>query len=265
MKRILLLCLAYLVLGASGAQAQLLIEKSRVEQTVRPGTTIADTMVVHNRSSEPVAVKIYWQDFNYVSPYNGTKEFLPPGTSPYSMNGWVTFSPQQMVIPAQSKKEVDYTIKVPADAVGGHYGVLFFEQGAVKAMNATGVNIVTRLGALFFIDSTNRSKKLDSSDLKEADGTFSGSMRNEGNVYLFPKGQYYVMNSEGLVLDRGKLDKIYLPPKAEASYSFKPKKMDPGHYTLVLTFDLDEGDSLTREADFVTQTDGRIEIRTQRH
>jgi len=133
------------------------MEQSRVELDADPGDTIVDAITLHNRSDKSVDVKVYWQDFEYAAPFNGEKDFLPSGSSPYTMAGWVSYSPVQVTIPAYGRRDIQYTIRVPSDAKGGYQGVLFFEQGRPRQSKATGISIVTRLGALFFIKSNVRT------------------------------------------------------------------------------------------------------------
>lgn len=261
MKKILLSIIAGLVLSSTEASAQLLMEKSRVRLTVTPGETIVDSMNLHNTGGQPAEVKVYWQDFVYEPPFEGKKKFSQPGTSQYSMEDWITYSPQLMTLPAQGKREISYTIRVPEDAKGGYYGVLFFEQGLGQGTTSTGVNIITRLGSLFFVESENRDKtsKIDSIRLN---GKFlEGKYTNQGDVFLFPKGVYYLVDGDGVVTDRGELDKMYLPPEAIGDFKvYLSESIDPGDYTMVVTFDLEDGDSIIKEIDFTKDRSGQLKI-----
>jgi len=232
------------------ADAQLLMEKSRVEETVNPGETIADVITLHNNGEVPMDLTVYWEDFEYLPPYDGKKNFMPAGSSPFTMSNWIAFSPREVTIPPKGKRDINYTIKVPSDAVGGHYGVLFFESGSREKSQVTGVNIVTRLGALFFIESANKNKSAALNNINLKESTITGTFENKGNIIFFPKGIYYMMDKEGLVLERGEVDKLYVPPQKEAPFAIDlSDELKEGDYTLVLTFDLNEGDSVVKEVD----------------
>jgi len=239
------------------ARAQLVMEKSRIEETVKPGDTLVDSITLHNKSDEPMALSVYWQDFDYLPPFDGQKKFTPAGTSQYTMSSWIAFSPDELTIPPHGKKDVNFTIKVPSDAVGGHYGVLFFERGSRQKKDVTGVNIVTRLGALFFIESTNKNKSAAIKNIEIKEKALKGVFENKGNIIFFPRGIYYIMDHEGMVLSRGEVKKIYLPPGNEAPFSIDlSDELKEGEYTLVLTFDLNEGNSVVKEVDLKKVSSG---------
>lgn len=261
MYRIFVCFILVLTAWAGDAAAQLLMEKSRVEMTVTPGETIVDSMILHNTGGQPADVKIYWQDFTYLPPYDGEKKFSQPGTSEYTMGEWITYSPQLMTLPPQGKREINYTIRVPEDAKGGYYGVLFFEQGLGYGTTSTGVNIITRLGSLFFIESSDRNRDAAVKDVAINQKFIEGKFENKGDVFMFPKGVYYLMDYDGVVTDRGEVDKMYVIPGAVKDFKiYMSDDIDPGQYTMVLTFDLGEGDSVVKEIDFTKNQRGQLNI-----
>lgn len=70
-----------------------------------------------------------------------------------------------------------------------------------------------------------------------------------------------MMNSEGVVFDRGEVDTLYLPPEQGAPFFITVSdKVPQGAYTLVLTFDLGDGDSLVEEIDFAKKDNSSVEI-----
>jgi len=248
--------------ATSLAHAQILMEKSRVKLTVQPGETVVDHINLHNTGDISKSIRIYWEDFEYVEPFNGKKIFLPAGTSSYSLSDWITYAPIEVTIPPKSKKKIDFTINVPIDAVGGHYGVLFFEDIPTGGkMTNVGVSIITRLGALFYIDSTNKDKSASVHHIEVKGNELVGQFSNRGNVFMIPRGVYYVMNNDGLVASRGEVGDIYLPPSEETSFSVSFSDVEqPGDYMIVMTFDLDEGDSVVFEVDFSLNADRSLTI-----
>lgn len=248
------------------AQAQLLLSRSYIQLKAEPGRTIVDAMSLHNTSDRGVKIKVYWQDFNYIEPFDGTKEFYPAGTSAYTMGSWISFSPKEFTLAPHTKQEVNYSIKVPADVEGGHYGVLFFEQEALPSKaDSPALSIVTRLGSLFFVDSTKQRKTAIINDITVAANAFSGKLKNDGDVILLPQGIFYVLNKEGLAEDRGEIKKLYLPPGKEADFEFATgNSLKGGFYTAVLTFDLGDGDSIVKEIDFNKDPSGQLTINAVR-
>ena len=156
-------------------------------------------------------------------------------------------------------------MKIPQDIQGGHYGVLFFEKGLTSKEEINGVRLITRVGCLFFIEAKDKIKKAKVRDLKIiANKRLEGKISNSGNVVFIPEGVYYLM-SENSVVDRGQIKTLYLPPKETGMFTVDlPKKMKAGRYTLVITFDLQDGDSVVKEMDFYNDVSGQIRILEER-
>ena len=91
----------------------------------------------------------------------------------------------------------------------GHQGVLFFEQEEIKAQGSKGLNVLTRLGCLFFIEPNNKIKKAEIQNFRFFSNQLTAEFTNHGNVILIPDGTYYVINNDGMVFDRGQMEKIY--------------------------------------------------------
>lgn len=260
-KLFLLLMCGAILLVSSHASAQIFVEQGKVEHDVQPGETISDKIFVHNTSEKTISLDIYWEDFEYQSPFDGSKKFLPPGTSSLSASNWVKFSPINAVIEPYGKKEIAYTINVPADAKGGFYGVLFFEKDPVESEFQRGLSIVTRVGTLFFIETTTKTKSIEWAGVQVLDHKISGALINKGDVIAIPDGVYYVMDKEGLVVDRGSIDKVYLPAGQEVDYGLTLSDQLPsGAYTIVLTMDLQDGDVLVREIDVQKDAYSQIDV-----
>ncbi len=269
MKRILIsviLSTLLILTGHKTASAQLLIEEGKINLQVTPGQSLSGTITVHNTSPEAQIVRAYWEDFTYIPPYGGKKDFLPAGSTPYTMYQWVQFSPQEFNLPSYGQQKVRYSIKVPDNIQGGHYGVLFFEKSVSKAMRSqTGLSIITRVGSLFFVEPSNRNKagKVQNAALK--DNAVSGDFLNIGNIILIPSCTYYIMDKNSLIVDRGKTQPFYLPPGKKTPFKIKiSPNLRAGAYTIVLTFDLGQDDSLVKEIDFTKDDSGHFVIREER-
>jgi hypothetical protein len=259
--RILLLVVSAVGMLTAEAQAQLFLEQGKVVLTVSGGEHTNGTLLIHNTSSEQANIKVYWEDFEYKAPYDGTKNFLPAGTSPASASQWVSFSPQTFSLPAFGQQRIDYTVTVPSVLQEGHYGVLFFERSSDLPSSDAGVTLVTRVGCLFFIEPKDKSKRAALQDFGLKANGFTADFVNHGNVILLPRTTYYIMQQDGLVLLRGESKKLYVPPGASAPFDISlKKKLDAGHYTLVVNSDLEEGDVEIKEVGLDVDASGQITI-----
>ena len=257
---LLMFCMVGMLTG--DAKAQFYLENGKVSLVVSGGEHLNGSLLIHNTSSEPVNVRVYWEDFEYVSPYDGSKKFLPAGTAPASASQWVTFSPQTFSIPVSGQQNVVYTVTAPSSVQGGHYGVLFFEKSSNSHLaQGDEVMLVTRVGCLFFIEPSNKNKKVLLQGIKLKAKSITADFINQGNVILIPRTTYYMMQEGGLVLNRGEANKLYVPPGASGTLEFPLKeKLNPGKYTLVVNSDLEEGDVVVKEIGLVMDDAGQLKI-----
>ncbi len=243
------------------AHAQLFLENGKVTLAVSGGEHTNGSLLIHNTSAQPADIKVYWEDFEYKAPYDGSKNFLPAGTAPASLSQWVTFSPQTFTMPAFGQQRVDYTVSVPSQIQEGHYGVLFFERNSDVLKNAGGVTLVTRVGCLFFIEPKDKSKKAALQDIGLKANGLALNFINQGNVILIPHTTYYIMQADGLVLTRGDSKKSYVPPGVSAPLEIPlDKHLKAGHYTLVVNSDLEEGDVVVKEIGLAVDAAGEVTI-----
>jgi hypothetical protein len=259
--RIIFVVLCAVGILTAQAQAQVFLEQAKVSLDVSPGEHHDGFLLVHNTSSDPINIRAYWEDFEYKPPYDGAKSFLPAGTAPGSASQWVTFSPQTFLIPAFGQQKIDYTLTVPSQIQEGHYGVLFFERSVAGKLNDEAVNLVTRIGCLFFIEPSNKLKKADLQNIILKGNDVTARFVNQGNVILIPRTTYYVMEDGGLVLLRGETKKLYVPPGASARVKIPiSEQLKQGHYTLVINSDLEEGDVVIKEIALTVDASGQITI-----
>ena len=255
-KKISFLTFIFIGFLYSSAFSQILIEDAKVSLSLTPGQTVMGEVTVDNTSDEEVSIRAYWQDFVYIPPFDGNKKFFPVGTEKNSCGEWVNFVPENFVLKPYGKQKISYTVRFPKEAKEGHYGVLFFENAAPIKDARTGMNIILRAGSLFFLEPAGIQRKLTASNISFSQNQIQGEIENKSQIILIPEGIFYIMNTEGMVVDRGQTEKYYLPPGEGVPFFIDlPKDVPPGDYTLILTFNLGEGSVSVQEIDFKkTQT-----------
>lgn len=240
------------------------IDKPKFVLQLSEGESFRGTVVIDNPSKEAIPVKVYLEDFAYIPPYDGTKSFHPPGSTGISISSWITFSPQEFVLKPYARQIVSFTVRPNKDFTTVHCGVLFFESplgvGADEAGAA--INIIGRLGSLIFVEPKNREKRANFEDIIGEYYKLKGTFTNYGNTFIYAQGTFYIIDSEGIVKDRGELLELYTLPgdKADVSIPISKRLSDVERYTLVLTYDLEEGDVLVKEIDFSLSSSGEIRI-----
>jgi len=245
-------------MGLNAAQASTIrISTPKIELEVEPGTTYSGELGIENPDAEDVKVHMYVEDWEYAPGGTGEKKFSPAGTLPLSCSKWITFSPVDETLPPYGRMTERYTIQVPPDAKGGHYSVLFFETILGSQQNEEGVNVLVagRIGALFFLrvkDASTRSGELVSVKVEPPQGSkpmqITSEFHNTGNIDITLGGNFLVMDSEGKVLARGDLAKIYtLPGSTETRTTQWVGRLPKGQHELLLTYDLGGGKNLVKD------------------
>ena len=267
MRRIAILVLTCAIaMTASTAKAQLFLEEGKVVLAVEAGEHVNKSITVANTSAEEVHVKVYWEDFQYQPPYDGTKKFFPSGIVADSASHWISFMPQELALSAFGKQKIDYSISVPKAIEKGYYGVLFFERTGKTMKDASGLDIVLRVGSLFFIEPKSAVRTAELKDIAFKEKSIFAQFVNNSQVTLIPRAVYYIMEEGGMVKDRGELKNIYVPAHATASYQMPlPVDLNPGQYVLVINIDLGDEHVLTKELGVIKSADGQITIDSNRN
>ncbi len=266
MKSIQLFIVLALLCSGPAANAQVFIEQGKVNLTAAPGQTLSGEVTISNTSDKELKVKVYWEDFEYKPPFDGTKKFVPAGTSATSLAQWIQFSPRDAVLAPYGKQKIGYTIDVPQDIKsGGYYGVIFVEPETELSRVEKGVKIITRVGCLFFVETQDSVKQASIEDIAFNGSHLTGRIVNKGNVILIPQTTYYIMDRESIVADRGELKPMYIPPEQAFAVDLELNPaVAPGDYTIVLTLDLQDGNVVVKEADFTKNSDSDYVIKTVR-
>ena len=235
------------------------IDNPKIELKVVPGQTVTGAIGIENLSDQDMNIRTYLEDFKYVAPFDGTKQFSAPGVVKNSCSAWISFSPQEFVLPAHGKKQVFYSINVPQGVSGGYYSVLFMESQIGFTQDAQGkqVMVMGSIGSLFFLETQDSVKKVEITSLDASGNRIYGRIRNAGNVIVIAKPVFYVMDESGLVADRGNPADIFLNPGDATSFSLDiSENLAPGRYIAVITFDLEDQDVEIKEVEFSKDLSG---------
>ena len=261
---------------ASEASDVVQINPPKIRLVIPPGSTQTGTINVLNNAKEEKYVKAYLEDWVYLPACDGTKDFKPAGTTELSASGWISFVPAEFSIPAYGKQVINYTVKVPPEAQGGHYAVLFFENylGKQKApVEGVSVNLAVRVASLFYIEpkgTTNREARIDELKITKKNDRFyvTVNFTNIGNVDIGAQANFFIIDKKGMAYARGEFNDVYTFPGNTAVLNSSWKERIPkGKYDLVLTIDigkslreagLEEVPVITKEAQLEIGEDGQI-------
>jgi hypothetical protein len=270
LKRIFCL-LAFLALPCTGFCGEVVsLDQSKIRLSIAPGQTATGYITVENNSTEPKAVKVYLEDWYYLPPFDGSKEFIAAGGSKLSCADWITFSPADLTLGPYGKQKVSYTVKMPASVQGGRYACMFFENQMGNSSGfsgGVGVNVSMRLACLFYVESAG-SIQLEAgfsnfSVKKTPKGTaIALDVTNKGNADMTCQGTYNMMDAQGMVQARGDLSTVYtFPGDTGTSSALWSLPLEKGSYDLVLTLDLGKArEEAGMERGPVLVKEARVEI-----
>ena len=222
------------------------LDKTKIRLSIAPGKVKTGSIMVENNSAEPKSVRIYTEDWTYIPPFDGSKDFQPAGTTKFSCAQWISYEPADLTLGPFAKQQVNYSVRVPDGAQGGHYAVLFFENFVGKpGSEGVGVNVAVRMACLFYVevdDGLKREMSLgDLSVTKNGQKPLQLSLKlaNTGNTDITCGGTFDIMDATGMVYGRGDLSQAYMfpgdPGTVAGSWSLPLKQ---GSYSLVLTLDI---------------------------
>jgi hypothetical protein len=231
-------------------------DSPKIRLTVKPGETASGVIKVNNGGNKPVKVNASISDWVYQPQGDGNKNFLPAATTPLSCAKWLNIHPMEFELYPDEIRSINYTITVPADAVGGHYAVVFFETDmGVQEIKGMNVKVKGRVGSLIYVESDgNVMRQGEVTNLNVSPPSKGEPLKievafaNKGNVDLIAKGTFHVIDSAGNIFVRDKLTEIYtLPGDQVKSVTTWSGNLEKGEYDLILTYDLGNNQSIIQE------------------
>lgn len=248
----------------------------KVRLNIPPGSVKTGSITVENPTDSDKYVKVYLEDWYYIST-EGSKDFKPAGTTELSCAPWISFVPAELKLAPYSKQHVNYTVKIPEGATGGHYAILFLENTAPPSeadSEGVGLSLAIRIGCLFYIEPEGTIKRTaEFNNLKlekkhQAPLTINLDFTNTGNVDLTVGGSFNIIDKKGLVFARGEFNDVYTFPNGTAVLTSSWKEAIPkGKYDLILTIDLGKaleevnmgrGPIILKEAEIEIGSNGQI-------
>ena len=236
------------------------IEPARVELAIKAGKGKNSVITIDNTNSkDPLHVKAYVQDIAYLP--DGSNDFLPVGSTPWSCGEWITISPKELDIPAGGFGKVKINVKVPKGTKGGRYAIVFFETGPAlqPGQQGVGFGINVRAGApiLVTVPKTGayQAKLMDldvKKDLKSQSYNAEIVFSNQSNVLVRPIGKLKILNAKNRRIKVQEMNKglVGVLPMTSRKFSVKLEDLPAGEYTLQTVIDYGGRDLLVGEVPF---------------
>lgn len=261
MKRLVLFSILTLILVSSTSAFAngISLDTYRERLDITPGDEVQGTIAVRNFSTQDITVKAYTQDFLYTAPFNGKMDLTPAEPNQYSCKDWITVIPEEFTIPAAQARKIAYTIKAPAEAKGGYYGMIILEEAKKGASSGTGLTV--NVGCTMLLETKGSVKDLKLREAAAQQDAITGNFQNSCDLVLVSKPSFVVMDKKGAVLDRGELAEFYLPPGEKAPFKVKVSgKVPTGDYTLEFNFSFYGRGSLVKDISFSKDAAGNLKV-----
>jgi len=256
-------------------------DRAKIRLSILPGESKYGELVLENPTPQPRTMRAYLEDWYYIPPGDGSKEFRPANATPLSCASWILFSPAEFAIPPFGKQKVNYSIKVPLQAKGGYYAAIFFEGTLGQQISqkqqelGVGIDLALRIASLFYVEAEGTIKRTAQiSKLALNKESISGplfismELSNTGNVDITAAAAFYIMDKQGMVVARGEFNNGYTFPgdKVKLATSWK-EPLPRGKYDLVLSINIGKaqeeagigrGEVVTKETEIEVDADGKV-------
>ena len=225
------------------------IDPPRIELSAAPKSETGGYITILNDDeNNPIHIKAYINDLVYLP--DGSNDFLPGGSTPWTVSDWLKIGPTEFDVPPGDQVKVRYIANIPEGVRGGRYGVVFFEvsPSLEELKGRTGAAINVRLGTIFLISVAGTEEyRAALEDLKvgavDKDGSFEiyCTVRNGGNVLIRPNGPVKIIDSSKteiaeLTLNTGKTG-VLPGTNRQFSVKYDGKKLAPGEYFVQVVLD----------------------------
>ncbi|MGQ9729936.1 MAG: FxLYD domain-containing protein [Candidatus Zipacnadales bacterium] len=221
------------------------------EATVQPGTTLEGKILLTNTGNQPRQVKVYQTDYWFTA--DGSTHYDECGSVPRSNGRWITVTPTQLTVPADSTEAVNYVIHVPQDPalVGTYWSMVMVEPlsedapevagltgdqpaVAIRTIMRYGIQIITDLGT-----TGERSVKFLAKELTAVESRYflNVDVENTGQRRLAPVVWAELFDAEGASVGRFEAQRQRLYPGCSARFPIELTGVPAGTYNALIVAD----------------------------
>ncbi len=194
------------------------LEQAKVEVTLNPGDSQIKVLNVLNRTDKKLDFKIEIEDFSGSNNPNETVILKGEEKGPYSLKDYLIPEVMEFSLESRQKMILPVTINIPEDAEpGGLYGSVLISSQA-STSGGMGSAVVSRLGALFFVNINGEVFKegeltsFEKIDSEIGQTSFELFFANTGNVHLSPYGSIKIFNLVGTQIDEVEIPAYFAMP-----------------------------------------------------
>lgn len=174
------------------------------EIDAKPGDVVTDVIKMYNESNGPSNLTSVIQSFSASESEGGVPAFVPVGQSS-DLATWIKLDESNITLSPGEKKDVSFTINIPADAkAGGYYAGILWSSAAsvtdgdeVGLIAETGTLILLKVNGAMNEEGSILSFAADKSFYNYLPVNFSIRFEDEGDIHLKPTGMIEIRNCFG--------------------------------------------------------------------
>ena len=230
---------------------------------VEPGKNVRGKIVLRNATNQPREVRVYQTDYLFFS--DGRNLYGDPGSVRRSNSAWITFSPQQLVVPPSSLAVVYYAIEVPTggNLHGTYWSMLMIEPLAETRSETAptdseevtlGIHTVMRYGVQMVTNAGESGKKeisIVGKRLVASDNVrvLQLDIENNGDRWLTPSIRAELYDHQGAYVGSFDGGAVRIFPGCSVRRPITLEDVGAGRYNALVI--LDNGDEAVWGAQYV--------------
>ena len=179
-----------------------------IKNGVNPGQVWQSAIKLVNNNNFEIDAYVEVVDFKGGSG-KGTVQFLeksvPDADTSHLLSNWIEIEPGPFVIAPQASRDIQFIIKVPADASpGGHYAAILAgtKPPAGQVPGGAVIKISSLLASLLLLNVAGEVKEegmirefsTDKRFYTEPEANFTVRFANQGNIHIQPQGEINIKN-----------------------------------------------------------------------
>lgn len=187
----------------AGGRVGLDVLPSLVEVTQKAGDRFEREVTLSNGGDASLTVSVEVGDWSMSE--SGDVRFADAATLPGSCAQWIQVEPARVVIPPRGRSTVNLSVRSPADAVGTHWGVVFFTLPETRSSDqGSPITYLPRVGLTVYVTAEGTEREdfrladVTAAESSEAKGIrLAALLENEGNVAVRFHVTWQVKSADG--------------------------------------------------------------------
>jgi len=205
------------------------LNPGKIEVNLNPGGKITKELQILNRSGFPIDFKVTLEDIGYQQQDSSNSLPLSSASNPYSLKDYLKPEMTEFTLQHGEQLTLPVLITIPQDSVAGGLYATVGVSGKIQdqILNSNGfIKPESKISSVFFVRVSGRAEeagRLESFNSVKSiyfgsPIAFNLNFKNEGDVYLNPKGELKIRNLLGQEVFRKDLSGYYIMPNSEKTY-----------------------------------------------